>query len=1049
MVRVPSVGLSPISRPQFQAPGVVAFQGTGESQQAARDAQRLGQVGNFLSAVGREAEDKVNNARAREFANTFENGVNKALFTYEQTKGKDGVTGLEAFNKEIEEIYQGSSGMLMNDTQRQAAAPIVDKIRNRASLRSQAHYAEAASQYEQQQIVAERIQLEEALRAEPLGNNSIALFLRLRQNLSNEAKNRGYSDERLDLHVLTGTDKLIADIFNGLANSEDPESAARWLSAVSIFEQSPVSAVRSEQSPQRGMTVEQAQAASPEERQLFGRTMLDSTRKQLESQGREIVGQAWTRTTVEDLLQKTDGDFYEALGQSRMLADANNWTETQRESVTNFIYKRAREDRLLRADAQGQALDDAQQEWIDNGGVVSKATRSKLREYRVENNFLNWVDQQERVSGGSGRSSGGSGRSSGAGSTSGSTIGGEAYFAANNNEHGFNRLARELRNRKRLTSKDPVTLDDLKPFYVELREKGISRADTNKLVEGVRQVLFPDSVEPPKEDNFDTGQISRYSQLYFDQQFVADVKRRGITLDENNDIDSDAVKMRKAEFDRQVDRMYQSMRTNPNNQNKTNHQVLDMAMVAVIDRRQITLKDSDDFGGVKVINGWFLSEAERQAAMTAAAGPEALLNSLEEAGGTKRRNPNGSYADETILQAAMRRVALSKRGSDLGRQEAQRMRSVLGNYIQSEISKEYPGLPVNDPKRPTPAVWINANQDKLNETMLRLGIPQDLATLIASKPGEVISEEELFTAVLQVVEEDEDRRYLASTDGVRQALRFINSTIENPDWRLEYAEEDKQNAQAAFSAQRQTLQTAFQRRQTDRNFSRPLLHRYLDSQRQAFINVSGIHPNQWNAAMQLHPAVRNDPVRLSYGDIPARDLSDQARELYSKNLSPEGVRVVSEEELQSLKVVLGEDNLVLSNRGAYFDSAQLPEPLLQEYERIRTERAEARPAQLREARIQQIMQPVKPRPGLMGQLIDWISDAPLEGRTREEAELIYNQRLKERQKRSPADRFGDGLEDFWEEVTRDPNAETKQRQKDELRKKEENIQRWLEQNKGR
>jgi len=226
MVRVPSVGLSPISRPQFQAPGVVAFQGTGESQQAARDAQRLGQVGNFLSAVGREAEDKVNNARAREFANTFENGVNKALFTYEQTKGKDGVTGLEAFNKEIEEIYQGASGMLMNDTQRQAAAPIVDKIRNRASLRSQAHYAKTAAEDEQAQNLAGQALLRDQMIAAPDDPESLQYFARFNNLVSQEADALGLEGDARTVFELSKRDNLFQDVVTQGLDSQDPQKIA-------------------------------------------------------------------------------------------------------------------------------------------------------------------------------------------------------------------------------------------------------------------------------------------------------------------------------------------------------------------------------------------------------------------------------------------------------------------------------------------------------------------------------------------------------------------------------------------------------------------------------------------------------------------------------------------------------------------------------------------------------------------------------------------------------------------------------------------------------
>jgi hypothetical protein len=226
MPRVPSVGLSPTSRPQFQAPGVVSFQGTGELQQSARDIQRLGQIGSFVSAVGQEAEDKVNNARAREFANTFENGVNKALLTYEQTKGKDGVTGLEAFNKEIEEIYQGSSGMLMNDTQRQAAAPIVDRIRNRASLRSQAHYLKAAAEDEQAQNLAGQALVRDLMISAPDDPESLIAFARFNNLVSQEADALGLEGDARTVFELSKRDKLFQDVVTQSLDSEDPQKIA-------------------------------------------------------------------------------------------------------------------------------------------------------------------------------------------------------------------------------------------------------------------------------------------------------------------------------------------------------------------------------------------------------------------------------------------------------------------------------------------------------------------------------------------------------------------------------------------------------------------------------------------------------------------------------------------------------------------------------------------------------------------------------------------------------------------------------------------------------
>ena len=235
MPRVPSVGLSPTSRPQFQAPGVVSFQGTGELQQSARDIQRLGQIGSFVSAVGQEAEDKINDARAMEAVNSFENGVNKALLAYEQTKGRAGVDGLESFNKQVEELRNGSTGMLMNDSQRNAATPLFDKVSSRVGLRAQSHYLSQSAADKQAQSIARRKLKEDTLGTMDLTVNqeisrivgsdepimgavinpqAVVEFGQFNNLLMQEGEALGLTGSALEVFMVNERDKLFTGIVN-------------------------------------------------------------------------------------------------------------------------------------------------------------------------------------------------------------------------------------------------------------------------------------------------------------------------------------------------------------------------------------------------------------------------------------------------------------------------------------------------------------------------------------------------------------------------------------------------------------------------------------------------------------------------------------------------------------------------------------------------------------------------------------------------------------------------------------------------------------------
>ena len=226
MPRVPSVGLSPTSRPQFQAPGVVAYQGNPLVQQAAQDGARMQKIGQVVGQIGIQVEDKVNDARTREFTNTFENGVNKLFLEYQQKKGKEGVDGLADFQKGVQELYDGSSPMLMNDAQRTLAKPIVDRIRSRADLRAQGHYLEASAQYEQTTNLQSQVVLADSIIADPENPEALVQFGRLNNLFLQEARSKGMDDDQAQVFALTKRDKLFESVVTSALDSEDPNRIA-------------------------------------------------------------------------------------------------------------------------------------------------------------------------------------------------------------------------------------------------------------------------------------------------------------------------------------------------------------------------------------------------------------------------------------------------------------------------------------------------------------------------------------------------------------------------------------------------------------------------------------------------------------------------------------------------------------------------------------------------------------------------------------------------------------------------------------------------------
>ena len=226
MPRVPTVGLSPTSRPQFQAPGVVAYGGRPiEMQESMQRGARMERIGRVVSQIGLEIEDKVNNARAQEATNVFENGVNKAFLEFQQKKGQDGVNGLAEFQQQVQELRDSAGSMLMNDMQRAAATPIFDKVGSRAELRGQSHYMEQAAAYEQTQNIMAQAVLQDSMIANP-GAESLVDFGRWGNLVMKEGEARGLEGKTLQAWAMGKRDKLFEAIVTASLDSEDPSKIA-------------------------------------------------------------------------------------------------------------------------------------------------------------------------------------------------------------------------------------------------------------------------------------------------------------------------------------------------------------------------------------------------------------------------------------------------------------------------------------------------------------------------------------------------------------------------------------------------------------------------------------------------------------------------------------------------------------------------------------------------------------------------------------------------------------------------------------------------------
>ncbi len=224
---VPSVGLSPTSRPQFQAPGVVAFRAGPEQRQFQALGVRQERMGQIMSQIGMEIEDKVNDARAMEASNVFEHSVNMALLEYRQKKGKDAVEAREALFQTIQEQRDGAGKMLLNETQRTQFSRIADKINNRAGLSIEAHYAAEAAADKQSQNLARQVVLQDGIIANDIGPQSVVDFGQLNVLIAEEGEARGLSGDALEVFALGKRDKLFQNIVTAKLDTQDPGQIAQ------------------------------------------------------------------------------------------------------------------------------------------------------------------------------------------------------------------------------------------------------------------------------------------------------------------------------------------------------------------------------------------------------------------------------------------------------------------------------------------------------------------------------------------------------------------------------------------------------------------------------------------------------------------------------------------------------------------------------------------------------------------------------------------------------------------------------------------------------
>ena len=351
----------------------------------------------------------------------------------------------------------------------------------------------AAAEYKQQQVVAERIKIEDALRSEPLGPNSVALFMRLRQNLAKEAEGLGYSDDRLDAHVLENTSKLVNDLFNHYADSDRPEDALAFLQAVEVFEQSPMAAAQGPTSL-RGKTYEEAKAAAAADKKPFGAVMFESTREGLKRKAEKLSLDSWAISTAADFDSLGTGLDY-SLDQF----ENGEISASQKDALDRrLIANQERKDKVK--SIQGKKFyEEAKENFLDNG-KITQDMEDKLREFDLYDDYLDFVSRKTPSSGSRGN----------AASTADAEKWG-AWRAVNMNDKAMQRVARKI-----------TRVEDLQEPYLEAKAHGATPDQASKYAQDIAALAFAEEVdanEALKNMGYETPSAVRQSiGAYFDEQ---------------------------------------------------------------------------------------------------------------------------------------------------------------------------------------------------------------------------------------------------------------------------------------------------------------------------------------------------------------------------------------------------------------------------------------------------------------------------------------------------------------------------------------------------
>jgi hypothetical protein len=594
----------------------------------------------------------------------------------------------------------------------------------------------AAAEYKQQQVVAERIKIEDALRSEPLGPNSVALFMRLRQNLAKEAEGLGYSDDRLDAHVLENTSKLVNDLFNHYADSDRPEDALAFLQAVEVFEQSPMAAAQGPTSL-RGKTYEEAKAAAAADKKPFGAVMFESTRAGLKKKAERLSLDSWAMKTVDGYASASD-----AFEDAEAKFTNGEWSASERAAVekrASTVFDRAN---TLRSIAGNDAYESAKSEYMRNG-KISEATRDSLDGFRKLDDFMGWVGRA----------------SNGKASDEGDPLIWGAYQAAFDNPVSIAEIASTIKDREGLIR-----------VYKEALEKGATRSEARKWATTIgAQSMFGEQkdVDEALQGLGTPTDIEQYATDWFEGQWVDIIERSKIgETEKERERASATLALRSArsnEFKQAFDKRVRELQRLDTGLSQ--EKLLERARNETWENG---IRTYDVGGEARKINMWTALPSEIRAAEIAST-PAGTISSLETYAVTKRivGEPGDRRREETILEEATRRFDQENMTAEMLEAYTDR-RSQLAQYNQAALRMM--GLP-------TPVV---SGMGAASAMQAFPPLPQ--------RPGLDISSPEGQFRLLQIAQEVqlEDTASLESAERQDQLKRelwsAINHDIENDSW---------------------------------------------------------------------------------------------------------------------------------------------------------------------------------------------------------------------------------------------------------------------------